>query len=153
MSKDLDKDRSETIEADFEEVAASCGHFSFSLYDFGTEMQNFLTILEDLKEETERTRNRSWKWLRFWQKSNVRRDSRDDPERAPLLASNGRDDSSKDITQLIIERRNSKHWGAIVPDANPKEGFYRRILHILRVLERDDGESFFPFSISLLSCE
>jgi len=146
MSKDLDKDRSETIEADFEEVAASCGHFSFSLYDFGTEMQNFLTILEDLKEETERTRNRSWKWLRFWQKSNIRRDSRDDPERAPLLAPNGHDDSSKDITQLIIERRNSKHWSTIVPDTNPKEGFYRRILHILRVLERDDGESFFFLS-------
>ena len=27
-SKELHKDQSETIEADFEEVAASCGHFS-----------------------------------------------------------------------------------------------------------------------------
>jgi hypothetical protein len=34
-SKDLDKTRPENVEADFEEVAASCGHFSFSLYDFG----------------------------------------------------------------------------------------------------------------------
>ena len=55
------------LEADFEEVAASCGHFSFSLQDFAEEMRVYLDILDDLKEETERLpRQRSWNWLKFW---------------------------------------------------------------------------------------
>ena len=32
-------------EADFEEVAASCGYFSFSLLDFACEMQVYLEVL------------------------------------------------------------------------------------------------------------
>ena len=55
------------MEADFEEVAASCGHFSFSLQDFAEEMRIYLDILDDLKLANEDlTRQRSWTWLKFW---------------------------------------------------------------------------------------
>ena len=55
------------IQADFEEVAASCGYFSFSLQDFANEMKAFLAILEDLKMETEhRPGGRTWTWLTAW---------------------------------------------------------------------------------------
>lgn len=65
-SKDLGNEKPESIEADFEEVAASCGHFSFSLQDFAEEMQTYLEILEELKDEVEKPKRRSWSWLRFW---------------------------------------------------------------------------------------
>lgn len=65
-SKELGRERSESVEADFEEVAASCGYFSFSLQDFGEEMQTYLETLEDLKESIENPSGRSWNWLKIW---------------------------------------------------------------------------------------
>lgn len=140
-SKELDLTRSTTIEADFEEVAASCGQFSFSLYHFGSEMQNLLSILEDLKEQTEQTKNRSWRWLRFWQhfpphpKFNITAD----PEQEPLIARNERPSTPKDIPEFAIERRNPKHSNAILKEKKVTAGLNSRIFHVLRVLERDNG--------------
>ena len=66
-TKDLNKERPMEVEADFEEVAASCGHFSFSLQDFAHEMQVYLDILNDIKREIEeRPSGRSWDWLKIW---------------------------------------------------------------------------------------
>lgn len=60
---------SAAIAADFEEVAASCGYFSSSLQDFAEDMVTFLDVLEDLKADVNRhPRNRSWLWIKFWQK-------------------------------------------------------------------------------------
>lgn len=65
------------LEADFEEVAASCGYFSFSLLDFANEMKVYLEILDNLKLEVEeRPGGRTWKWLMFW-----RRHQRTEPKR------------------------------------------------------------------------
>lgn len=62
------------LEADFEEVAASCGYFSFSLLDFANEMKTYLEILDDLKLEVEeRPCGKTWSWLRFWRRSNKAR--------------------------------------------------------------------------------
>ena len=53
--------------ADFEEVAASCGYFSFSLLDFANEMKAYLEALDELNLEIEeRPAGRTWKWLQFW---------------------------------------------------------------------------------------
>ena len=53
--------------ADFEEVAASCGYFSFSLQDLASEMKVYLGLLEELKHEVEeRPLGRTWSWLKVW---------------------------------------------------------------------------------------
>lgn len=58
---------SDSLKADFEEVAAACGHFSFSLQTFGEEMSKYLDVLDDLKHAAEDgNAQRSWEWLRFW---------------------------------------------------------------------------------------
>lgn len=55
-------------EADLEEVSASCGHFSYSLFEFGEQLHELLAILDQLQLETEeRPGGRSWSWLKFWQ--------------------------------------------------------------------------------------
>lgn len=67
--KELTKPRSVETEADFEEVAASCGYFSFSLLDFANEMRAYLEILDDLKLEVEeRPDGKTWDWLKVWLK-------------------------------------------------------------------------------------
>lgn len=68
--KDFNKRRPMELEADFEEVAASCGHFSFSLLDFANELNAYLDILDELKVEIdERPSGRTWEWLRIWQRA------------------------------------------------------------------------------------
>lgn len=65
--KDFIRAKSTEIKADFEEVAASCGHFSFSLQDFAEQLKEFIGILDRLHLETEELpTGRSWCWLRFW---------------------------------------------------------------------------------------
>jgi hypothetical protein len=39
--KEIFKIKSVEIEADLEEVAASCGHFSFSLLEFGEQLKEY----------------------------------------------------------------------------------------------------------------
>lgn len=66
----LNKERSVDVEADFEEVAASCGVFSYALQDFATEMITYLDILDDLKLEIEeRPNGRTWSWLKVWRRN------------------------------------------------------------------------------------
>lgn len=55
-------------EADLEEVSASCGHFSFSLLEFGEQLKQLLAILDELQlEAEERPGGRTWNWIKFWQ--------------------------------------------------------------------------------------
>ena len=68
-NKEFAKAGSVQVQADFEEVAASCGYFSFSLLDLANEIKKYLEILDDLKLEVEeRPNGRSWNWLKFWRK-------------------------------------------------------------------------------------
>ena len=68
------------VEADFEEVAASCGYFSFSLLDFAHEMKVYLEILDDLKLEVEeRPSGRTWNWLKFWRSFHFSKSKSEDP--------------------------------------------------------------------------
>lgn len=68
--KEFNKARTTEITADFEEVASSCGHFSYSLQHFAEELKVYLDILDELKEEVENhPRQRSWSWLLFWRKA------------------------------------------------------------------------------------
>ena len=66
-SKEVTQSKCRAMEADFEEVAASCGYFSFSLQDFANELKTYLEILNDLKLEVEeRPDGRTWNWICFW---------------------------------------------------------------------------------------
>lgn len=66
-SKELSEASSMHVAADFEEVAASCGHFSSSLSDFAETCLHYLDILDELElDVNERPDGRSWTWLRFW---------------------------------------------------------------------------------------
>ena len=140
-SKELDRDRAESIEADFEEVAASCGHFSFSLQAFANEMQNYLFVLEELKEVTERP-SRSWKWLLFWQeKSKSRKGPQTIPEEEEALIEQSSPEAEipKTLPDLVLERNETRQWRSSAPQDAAKQGFYDRILRFIRFFERDDG--------------
>lgn len=65
----VNKERSVDIEADYEEIAASCGVFSYALQDFANEMITYLDVLDELKLEIEeRPNGRTWSWLKVWRR-------------------------------------------------------------------------------------
>lgn len=81
-TKELTQPRPLEMQADIEEVAASCGYFSFSLLDFANEMRTYLEILDDLKLEIEeRPDGKTWNWLKAWHShpGSKPKQHRDDP--------------------------------------------------------------------------
>ena len=147
---ELGRTRSETVQADFEEVAAACGHFSFSLLSFADEMQKYLDALDDLKFLTEQNR-RSWKWLMFWKWINFRssKPKVDDPEQRNLLQPVRRMRQSKlprGIPDTMRKKRDSYAWEIARPG---EEGWKNKMIRILsqdllrfmRFLARDDSMS------------
>jgi hypothetical protein len=74
------KNRSPDIDADYEEVAASCGHFSSCLEDFAEDTITYLEVLQDLKDTLqEKPFRRTWRWFRFLAtKSSTERQLRQD---------------------------------------------------------------------------
>lgn len=55
----------ESRRASSEEVAAACGHFTFSLQAFGEDVMQYLDVLDDLQHVILH-KSRSWRWLLWW---------------------------------------------------------------------------------------
>ena len=138
-TKDLDKDRPESIEADFEEVAASCGHFSFSLQTFASEMQVYLSILEELKEVVETPNQRSWKWMKSWKRSKPQKIPCEDPEREGLIDQNQETELPKALPELVLVRRQAEQARNAEVEHRRNQGFYSWLLNVIRFIGRDDS--------------
>ncbi|RYP35092.1 hypothetical protein DL767_003997 [Monosporascus sp. MG133] len=140
--------RPETVQADFEEVAAACGHFSFSLLSFADEMQKYLDALDDLKYLVEQNK-RSWDWLKFWKRISLRSKPKvEDPEQDYLIQPIRRMRQSKlprGIPDTMLKHRDSRAWDLARP-APDEEGWKDKVVRILsqdllkffRFLARDD---------------
>lgn len=105
-------------------------------------MQNYLAILEELKEEIETSRHRSWKWLLFWRSSKPKTKN-SDPEQESLIDQHAEVEVPKVLPNIEFRRRESKTWRPEREgEFDAKIGFYRKLLHVVRVLGRDDSKSF-----------
>ncbi|KAF5864419.1 hypothetical protein ETB97_007758 [Aspergillus alliaceus] len=126
------------VEADLEEVAASCGHFSFSLLEFGEQLKELLAILDELQlEAEERPSGRSWNWLMFWRQQNIGVKERDSEQ--PVIET---DPIQGTASQLKVTNV-GPHGKPSVPSFQlknmpGKEGFGYRVWKSLRIFRRDD---------------
>jgi hypothetical protein len=143
-SIELGREKSEQVKADFEEVAAACGHFSFSLQAFGEEMSKYLDVLDDLKHSIEHE-SRSWQWLKFWKRSphSISRSILpfDDPERESLVRPIRKSQLPKGIPDTMMKRRDTFAWQAAPESNHILRGVAQRLLSCLRFLARDDSMS------------
>ncbi|KAK4122467.1 hypothetical protein N657DRAFT_621952 [Parathielavia appendiculata] len=141
---ELDRTRCHSIQADFEEVAAACGHFSFSLQTFGEEMQKYLDVLDDLKYASDH-RRRSWHWLKWWNKGNHHGRAAltlpyNNQERDPLIKPIKKSAMPKGIADPLVKRRDTYSWEAAPETKKTKlvATISQRILGAVRRLARDD---------------
>jgi hypothetical protein len=140
---ELDKSRPEALQADYEEVAAACGHFSFSLLSLGDEMHNYLNALDDLKHATERN-PRSWNFLKFWK--HIKFSSKSalgDPEAEPLMEPVKpirRSALPKGIPDNMLKRRDSYRWDAVPQASQVRRVVSQKTLSFFRWLSKDDSK-------------
>lgn len=141
---EMERSRPENVQADYEEVAAACGHFAFSLLSLGDEMEKYLEALEDLKLVVEKN-GRSWNFLRFWRyfMPAERIGAKDPEEQQPLVPPVKvlrRSALPKGIPDNITRRRDSFSWDAAPQASAVMRWMSQRLLRFFRFLSRDDSE-------------
>ncbi|KAK2616757.1 hypothetical protein QQS21_000369 [Conoideocrella luteorostrata] len=125
-----------------EEMAAACGHFSFSLQSFGEEMQKYLDILEDLKYVTDHSK-RSWRWLLWWRTEatrgyNISALPFESSETNPLIKPIRKSRLPKGIPESMAERRDTFSWQASPDENRILAKLSQGMLKLLRRVASDD---------------
>ncbi|KAL7941468.1 Fusaric acid resistance protein-like domain-containing protein [Trichoderma barbatum] len=140
-----EKSTSRRIQAGLEEVAAACGHFSFSLQTFGEEMQKYLDVLDDLKFVSEHSK-RSWRWILWWRKDDTAAHGRKmsslpfqtSPEAESLIKPIRKRDVPKGIPDSLVHRRDTYNWQAAPNASKIISTISQSILRFARKIARDD---------------
>ncbi|KAJ6260588.1 LOW QUALITY PROTEIN: hypothetical protein Dda_4814 [Drechslerella dactyloides] len=140
-TQDVSGRKSADLAADQEEVAASCGHFAYSLEDFGKELFDLLEILDNLEGIQELPLPRTWNWLKVWRAFSTKTDLETRERRKtvdrilPQQLPQGMTDVR--VLQEEIARRENKTHNAL--------GY--RLWKALRTFRRDDVK--FAFKVGL----
>ncbi|KAI0171091.1 Fusaric acid resistance protein-like-domain-containing protein [Pestalotiopsis sp. NC0098] len=135
---ELEKSRPENVQADYEEVAAACGHFSFTLLSLADEMQKYLDALDDLKYVTE-TDQKTWNFLKFWRYIGSMFKSRvPDPEEANLIKPLRRSKMPRGIPQNMTKPRDNFQWKAEPSTNAVQRWIFQHLLLFFRFLSRED---------------
>ena len=145
-SIELGRTRSDKIKADIEEVAAACGHFSFSLLAVAEDLEAYLDVLEDLKYEVG-AGHRSWHWMKpgeLWKPKRTGQDASPvDAERGALLPrppARGLNGSAtfKPIPDTIVNRWDSFSWDAAPEASKIMRQASKLVLKTMRFIARED---------------
>lgn len=135
--KDLDRSRPLEVEADWEEAAACCGHFSFSLLEVAEQIKEFLHCLDDLQMEVEESPSgRSWSWLKFWQRA-LRRSSQDSAHDAIYDSNQNKIQDMQALNTESRDARDKQYW-AESQKSKWKQNLFRWLYKSLAVLRRED---------------
>ena len=135
-SKEIMQAKSVAVAADFEEVAASCGHFSSSLQDLAEGVLSYLDTIGELDQDFHGANRRSWNWMCFWRRpSGIRLP--DDHEHAQPSAMEHQDiDFPMDMPSLTTRR----YYNFTTGDDEPRSQRTIRyeIWRSFRIFRRDD---------------
>lgn len=127
-----------------EEMAAACGHFSFSLQSFGEEMKKYLDLLEDLKYVAEDSK-RSWQWIFWWRGDSARGYNLsalpfETSETEDLIKPIKKSSTLRGIPESMMERRDTYSWQAAANERRVMAKLSQTMLRLLRRMARDDGK-------------
>ncbi|KIL92250.1 hypothetical protein FAVG1_04658 [Fusarium avenaceum] len=133
---------SETTRANLEEVAAACGHFTFSLQSFGEDVLQYLDVLDDL-EYVILHKNRSWRWLLWWKSSSEEDRNKairlfESAEADVLMRSRQRSVSVAESSAAVPTPVDLRTWYH-APDLNQiLAWFWRNLSALFKKMARDD---------------
>jgi uncharacterized membrane protein YgaE (UPF0421/DUF939 family) len=136
--KDMDRSRPISVQADWEDAAACCGHFSYSLVEVAESVKEYLIILDELQLEVdEQPAGKTWQWLQFWRSfhDDTELDGLD-PDFAKMVKRSDEVDVELSNKNLRVGRqRDEPHW----PDQPRfKQIFFRYLYAAASFFQRDD---------------
>ncbi len=136
--KDMDRSRPIPVQADWEDAAACCGHFSYSLVEVADSIKEYLIILDELQLEVdEQPAGKTWRWLKFWQSSHDQTDLDGlDPNFANMVKRTDEPDIGLSDKHLRMHpQRDQPHW----PDQPRfKQIFFHYLYTAASFFRRDD---------------
>ncbi|KIX10668.1 uncharacterized protein Z518_01752 [Rhinocladiella mackenziei CBS 650.93] len=136
--KDMDRSRPVPVQADWEDAAACCGHFSFSLVEVAESIKEYLVVLDELQLEVDEVPfGQSWDWLKFWRSADYQTDlDSSDPDIVELIKRANELDLHLDGRPLRTARpQDVPSW----PDRLPiKQMLFRKIYDATTFFRRDD---------------
>ena len=135
QKKEMDSTRSLEVEADWEEAAASCGHFSFCLLEVAEQVKEYLVILDELQLELEEhpAGTRTWQWLKFWspRESHAEESTSDELAHAP-------DNLDLEVTFPKPTARANIDMYSQHGHSTTHSNISQRVYHALAFFRRDD---------------
>ena len=134
--KDLHRNRPLEVEADWEEVAASCGHFSFSLLEVAEQVKEYLSILDEMQLEVEeRPAGRTWSWLKFWKTKKPSGSDIEDREAEQMI---DEPDMSALPLKTPVKARSPPPHQSLRNKLSFKQQVFRRLWDAMAIFRRDD---------------
>jgi hypothetical protein len=129
--KNMYRQRPMEVQADWEEAAACCGHFSTSLIDVAEDVQDYLLILDEMQTYVDSDPSRTWSWLRFWSNSQLSEPAKEDPG---LFSTKGSEVDLQIKPQEIISTvsNDATTWKQL------KLRYFRKLYDDISFLRRDD---------------
>ncbi|KAI1617412.1 Fusaric acid resistance protein-like-domain-containing protein [Exophiala viscosa] len=136
--KDMDRSRPFTVQADWEDAAACCGHFSFSLVQVAEAIKEYLVILDELQlEVNELPAGRTWHWMKFWRSIKMEDEFHSlDPDFAEIVKRSGELDLH--FTSRPIKGARQQEISMWPDRSRVKQVFFQKIYEISSFLGRDD---------------
>ncbi|KIW75357.1 hypothetical protein Z517_10098 [Fonsecaea pedrosoi CBS 271.37] len=136
--KDMFRSRPMPVQADWEDAAACCGHFSFSLVEVAESVKEYLNILDELQLEVdEHPSGKTWNWLKFWRSPYTHTELAGlDPDFAKLAKGSDEFEVKVSDKQLNVSpQHNVPQW----PDQpRLKQIFFRYLYAAASFFRRDD---------------
>ncbi|KAI5467651.1 Fusaric acid resistance protein-like-domain-containing protein [Mariannaea sp. PMI_226] len=140
----MNKSTVDTKQAHLEEVAAACGHFSFSLQAVGEEVLKHLEVLDNLSY-VDRHKRRSWRWLLWWRvpthddrKPLWPSEPSETQEDDNLIKQMNQFQTSPDLSSVLTEHRNTRSLDYPSCAREVPAWILRKIMRLFKKLARDD---------------
>jgi hypothetical protein len=126
-------------QAELEQVAAACGHFTFSLQSLGEEMKKHIDALEDLKYARQHS-GRSWRWMAWWTKGAKSAFRLDSLEEEGLVKPIRKSAIPRGIPDAMVQQRDTYGWKAAPGASRFVSLVSQKLLRLMRKLAKDESK-------------
>lgn len=131
------RDASASLQAELEQVAAACNHFTYSLQSLSEETQRYLDLIDDMKY-VEKHGKRSWFWL--WRGLRSGKKKTGSLEEEGLIKPIRKSGTPRGIPDSMVEQRDTYSWRTAPGASRLVALASQKVLRVIRKMARDDGK-------------
>lgn len=127
------------LQADLEQIAAACGHFTYSLQSLSEEIQKYLDLIDDMKYVGQHGK-RSWGWLWRAMKRGKNTQRAETMEEEGLIKPIRKSGVPRGIPDSMVQQRDTYSWKTAPGASRLVARASQNGLRMFRKIARDDSE-------------